>query len=118
MKLISWNVHRFENLRTIGALCKLIFVEDPKLVFITETKYFAGQLEKIRVRCRIARYFGVNRVGLEGGLGLLWKEKVAISLLSFSVGDIDTNITFSSKKFFHFTSFYGSLEAILREHSL
>lgn len=117
MKLISWNVHGLGNPGTFRALCKFISLEDPELVLVMETKSFSYHLEKIRICCRMTGCFGVGRVGLGGGLGLLWKEEVIVSLLSFSVGHIDVNIISFSKKSFHFIGFYGNPKASLRKHS-
>ena len=55
--------------------------------------------------------FGVDRVGIGGGLILLWKEELEVSLQSYSVGHIDVLVKLSNGHIpnsFFFIGFYGN----------
>lgn len=65
----------------------------------------------------MTRCIGVNKEGMGGGLALLWKEGVTVTLLSLSISHIDVMINFSNGKNFHFTGFYGNPNASKRMHS-
>lgn len=60
---------------------------------------------------------GVSRVGLSGGLALMWKAGVSVKLLSLSPGYIDSFVEMPGLEGFYFTGFYGNLEASLRKFS-
>lgn len=117
MKLLGWNVHGLGNPRTLRALKKLIYSEDPEVVFLMETKLKVWQLEGIRIKLQMVGCVGVDRVGLSGGLAPFWKEGASVSLSSMSVGHINCKITFSNDVSVQFTGFYGNLETSLRDHS-
>lgn len=85
--------------------------------FLMETKMFSWQLESVRLKLQFAGYFGVDKIGIGRRLAFLWKEGFTLSLLSFSSGHIDTNVTFLSGGHFHFMGFYGNPETSLRYHS-
>lgn len=61
--------------------------------------------------------FGVNKVSLRGGLSLLWKDSVEVTLISFSVGHINVVIKSQNREAFVFTSFYGNPNTNKRSHS-
>lgn len=58
----------------------------------------------------------VYRKGIEGGLVLLWNERVTVTFLSLSVGHINAMIQFSNEKNFYFTGFYGNPNVAKRMH--
>lgn len=62
----------------------------------------------MRICNRMEECFNVDRVGFGGELGLLWKEGVSVTLLSYFVGHINGFVTFSFGKKIHFTGFYGN----------
>lgn len=117
MKLFNWNVYRLGNPQTLRVFQRLVTVEDPKVIFLMETKLLLKQLEWIRIKLKMEGVFEVDLVGLDGGLTLFWKEGNMISVLSYSVGHIDANITFSNGKEIRLTGFYGNLETTLRSFS-
>lgn len=56
---------------------------------LSETKLCKSKFELPHVKLSFSHCFIVDRVGLEGGLALFWKEILDMSLLSFPVGHID-----------------------------
>lgn len=60
---------------------------------------------------------GVDKTRLGGGLTLLWKDGLTLTLISKSPNHIDTLLSLSNNNFFHFIGFYGNLNAAIREHS-
>nr|XP_048334847.1 uncharacterized protein LOC125423747 [Ziziphus jujuba var. spinosa] len=86
MKILSWNVRGLGNPRTFRAFTKMLKTQDPDIVFLMETKLLSRQLERLRLCSSMAGVFGVDRVGLSGGLALLWKQSLNVSIKSFSPG--------------------------------
>lgn len=60
--------------------------------------------------------FVVNCNGKSGGLMLLWKEPIDITIFSYSSGHIDCKVKHADKCW-RFTGFYGHPEVTLRKHS-
>nr|GMC73286.1 uncharacterized protein LOC109188615 [Ipomoea batatas]GMC77611.1 uncharacterized protein LOC109188615 [Ipomoea batatas] len=68
-------------------------------------------MEDIRRRLGFDYLFTVDSVGLSGGLALIWKKELEISILSHSVNHIDTSVrTATTSPIWRFTGFYGCLE--------
>ncbi|BFG40502.1 hypothetical protein CerSpe_267760 [Prunus speciosa] len=61
--------------------------------------------------------FSVGRVGMFGGLAILWQDEVTVSLRSYSKGHIDVFIEGVEQIGFRFTGFYGHPKTHLRKHS-
>lgn len=83
MEIISWNSCRFGNLQGIRALNDLVKREAPYLLFIQETKVLATHVSKVSKRMGFAGCLGVDCEGRIGGLALLWKKKIDVSILNF-----------------------------------
>lgn len=62
--------------------------------------------------------FSVGRVGLSGGLALLWQHRVDITIHSSSPSHIDAIIGDLEPTAFRFTSFYGNTYMRLRMGSV
>lgn len=75
-----------------------------------ETKISVHQLEVARFKCNMDGCFGVERIGMSGGLALLWKQLVSLSITSYSTGHIDSTVTHPLKGPFRLTGFYGHLD--------
>jgi hypothetical protein len=69
---------RSEAVREIRNIAELYY---PKLLFLSETKMGAKKAEtELRMRLGYPNTFGVNCVGLGGGLALLWSNDVVVDL--------------------------------------
>ncbi|XP_050290016.1 uncharacterized protein LOC126728194 [Quercus robur] len=53
MSLLSWNCRGLGNLRTVKALEKVVNKEEPKIVFLMETKSKREWLEKVKDQCKM-----------------------------------------------------------------
>ncbi|XP_035551721.1 uncharacterized protein LOC118349890 [Juglans regia] len=89
MKILSWNTRGLGNPRGIRTLADLLRREDPDVLFLQETKLNAAKMEFYRVRFKFNCCLTVDAVGRSGGLALLWKQDVPLSILSYSASHID-----------------------------
>lgn len=79
-----------------------------------EIKLSLCQLEMFQIRCKMDGCFGVPRVGLGGGLALLWKSSIPLSIMFFSNGHIDSIVIHPTKGSFRLIGFYGNLDPASR----
>lgn len=114
MKILSWNVRGMRNPRTFRAFIQMLKFADPDVVFLMETKLLSRQSETFRVRCNMFGCFGVDLIGLSGGLALLWKQGINVAVESFSPGHIDSVITHPMKGSFRMMGFYGNPDSAFR----
>ncbi|TXG73278.1 hypothetical protein EZV62_001857 [Acer yangbiense] len=90
-KGLSWNVRGLGNPRTFAALSKLLKTHSSKIVFLSETKLSGRKTVNFRKLVGYSGCFRVDSNGNSGGLMLLWKDSVVVSILSSS-GHIDAHI--------------------------
>ena len=120
MSFLVWNCRGLGNPRAIRALKDLIRSNNPKLVFLIETKMSLYNMSRLKYLLGFTNCFGVDRTDLGGGLLLLWHEDWDVELQSYSTGHIDVlvRIPKSDSSFtFFFTGFYGNPIATLRKDS-
>ncbi|XP_028075737.1 uncharacterized protein LOC114277953 [Camellia sinensis] len=118
MKILCWNCRGLGNPRTVRFLQLLLKKEVPTMVFLVETKLDARAMERIRCKLGLQRCFTVDRVGLSGGLALLWVGEIQLQIKSFSRGHVDSIIlSESGVASWCFTGFYGNPIASLRSDS-
>lgn len=118
MILLCWNCHGLGNRRAIRSLAELVRTKDPKVLFLSETKLGRVAAERLCVRLGYANCLVVDRVGLGGGLMLLWSSEISVQILSYSQGHIDNKIfDVVYKYWWRFTGFYGNPDANNRRHS-
>ncbi|KAK6162202.1 hypothetical protein DH2020_002043 [Rehmannia glutinosa] len=105
MNLLSWNCRGLGNPRTVQELRDFIRVLSPGLVFLCETKFSSRELDNLK---NSLGFFGVSvpSVGRSGGLALLWRPNVNVSLRGFHERFIDVHVTLGQNKF-RFTGVYG-----------
>ena len=109
MSLLSWNCRGTGNLRTVKALEKVVNKEEPKIVFLMETKSKREWLEKVKERCKMKHGLIVPSDGSKGGLALLWKEGITVKIKTYSQDHIDAWIEGGwDGGCWHFTGFYGN----------
>ncbi|XP_031104441.1 uncharacterized protein LOC116007924 [Ipomoea triloba] len=75
------------------------------------------QVEFVRVRTGFEGSFSVDRVGMSGGLALLWRDKDTATVLGFSQNHIDVIVSLPGKPQWRLTCFYGYPERARRQHS-
>lgn len=94
MKTLCSNVQGLGDPRTFRAICDGIRHYDPHLLFLMETKCTASarNINKIKMSLNYVGCFVVDCNGRSGGLCLLWKEEVNVTIRSFSNFHIDATI--------------------------
>ena len=118
MKILCWNIRGLGNPRTVRALHDLVKSKVAQIVFLTETKAEVSTMERVRQRIGFKYGFHVPRVGLSGGLSLMWVEEIELSIQSYSRHHIDSLVqgTYGGEKW-KFTGFYGNPDVQERHHS-
>ncbi|KAL8555032.1 hypothetical protein ACS0TY_003002 [Phlomoides rotata] len=93
MSCLFWNCRGLGNPRRVPALKKEILQKDPSFVFLCETKLCVRELEGVSRKLGFECCFGVDcdrsGNGRRGGLRLLWKSDVSVSIQSFSLHHVD-----------------------------
>ena len=118
MSCISWNCCGLGNPRTIRALHFLVKTKCPQVLFFMETKQDAVVVDGIRRKLGYPNCFTVPRVGIEGGLVLLWDDTLDLVVKSFSNSHVDAIIQGDvSTGPWRFIGFYGHPEACQRWES-
>jgi hypothetical protein len=82
-----------------------------------ETKLSSKKMEIIRVKVGFDYAFTVPSVGRSGGLALLWKQEVDVSIRNFSQHHIDAHMESNQRLCWRLTGFYGQLEHHRRRES-
>lgn len=92
MKTLIWNCKGLGNPRIVRAFLRLARIENPKMVFLMETKLKDPKLQRIRLRCDYNHCLSVdcNGEGREraGGLSLMWKDDLNLTISSYSLNHI------------------------------
>lgn len=106
------------NPRTFRAVSDGIRHHNPQLLFLLETKCTASarNLNKIKTAFNYSGCFIVDCIGRSGGLCLLWKDDIDVSIRSFTFYHIDAAIKWDSKSW-RFTGIYGHPNAGYRDHT-
>ncbi|XP_071925732.1 uncharacterized protein [Coffea arabica] len=113
-----WNCRGLGNPCAIRALNKLLRDQAPSLVFLSETKLLTGEMDVVRRRVGFENGFSIDCRNRGGGLALLWRVGVELSIVSYSVGHIDAVIKDSVMgQHWRFIGFYGPPKLSQRKHS-
>src|SRR4051812_31146705 len=96
MKTLSWNCRGLGSPRAVRALLRLIRLKNPSIVFLMETRLKSDEVQRIKFKCSFDRCLVVECDGSSrdrrGGLALLWKEPINLSILSFSLNHISGKV--------------------------
>lgn len=108
MSCLSWNCRGLGNFRAVHALQHLIYAHDPTIVFLCEMKSNARHMDRLRLELNFDRSFTINSRGSSGGLCVLWKDEITLSLRSYSLNHIDFNMGDPGEvTYWCLTVFYG-----------
>lgn len=80
MRVMCWNCQGLDNPQTVNALKDLITSYKPDMLFLMETKSLSSRMEFLRSFFHFDGCFSVNRVGLGGGLSLMWLSHVSVTV--------------------------------------
>ncbi|KAK8309653.1 hypothetical protein V6Z11_D02G136800 [Gossypium hirsutum] len=89
MKLLCWNCRGLGNPAIVRELKQLIVDNNPDIVFLCEIKMHSNNFSYIRNICRIAGSLVVNSEGRSGGLAILWKDGVDVSIQKYFKHQMD-----------------------------
>ena len=77
------------------------------MIFLIETKVDKEVIERICRRLQYSNSFVVPRISRGGGLALLWKQGIRVTVMNSSERYIDTVIDHGMNDAWRFTGFYG-----------
>ncbi|KAM6567220.1 hypothetical protein CsatA_026348 [Cannabis sativa] len=117
MKIISWNARGLGNPSAFRHLRLLVQQQSPHILFLMETKLPDNSVPRVRQSLRFPNGLESPRSGLSGGLLLLWKDEVEISLLHMGSTFFDCYMTIENSPTVHLTCFYGAPEVHNRQAS-
>ncbi|PPR81378.1 hypothetical protein GOBAR_AA39339 [Gossypium barbadense] len=76
-----------------------------------------NDFRRVQNKCRLQNGLTVNSEGRSGGLALMWKEGINVSIQSFSKHHIDSIVNLENNKIMRVTGFYGHANLSLRHSS-
>ncbi|GKV43150.1 hypothetical protein SLEP1_g50482, partial [Rubroshorea leprosula] len=117
MSLFCWNCRGLGNPRAVRCLNELVGLKQPAVVFLCETLLDKRGMDKVRRRLGFSHCFTVDKVGRSGGLAMLWKHDIQLSLFSYSRNHIDMQVERMGSCTWRFTGYYGHPERHNRRHS-
>ncbi|KAG4109650.1 hypothetical protein ERO13_1Z049693v2, partial [Gossypium hirsutum] len=117
MVFMCWNCRGMGNPTKIRELKQLIGAHNPDIIFLSETKMNGNDFRRVQNKCRLQNGLTVNSEGRSGGLALMWKEGINVSIQSFSKHHIDSIVNLENNKNMRVTGFYGHANPSLRNSS-
>ncbi|TXG48900.1 hypothetical protein EZV62_024775 [Acer yangbiense] len=106
---LSWNIRRLRNPHAFMALSRLLKKHSLDFIFLSETKVFRRKATSIKELFRFGDGFSVDCKGRSGGLMLLWKKDLLVTILYFSVGHIDASIQMDDRFTWRFSGDFNEL---------
>ena len=107
MSWLCWNVRGLGNQCTVHELALLVRAQDPAVLFLAETWADEDRLAKLCDDLHFDEKWVVPRVTRAGGLALLWKNTVQITVDSSSLNYCDVIVNKGKDDSWRFTGMYG-----------
>lgn len=108
MKVVAFNCRGFGNQPAVEGLLELQKVEDPDILFLSETKLDRERMKRIKVLLGMPNMEVKDCEGQSGGLALLWKKDVNVRVNpGMSRYHIDADVTGEDGFVWRLTSIYG-----------
>lgn len=118
MSFLSWNCRGMGNVATVQVLMDLVHKRKPVVIFLMETLSNNNKMQALKRKLGWYGCFTVDPLGRGGGLAILWKEEVNVSVMSFSQNHIDSQIQLEGSNLaWRFTGYYGMPERSRRTES-
>ena len=89
MRILSLNCRGLGIPEAIQELHCLISEEDPKVLFLSETKLDRDDFRRLKRKINFQNGFEVPRIGLGAGLALLWWDNMDVDVQKSSPHHID-----------------------------
>ena len=105
--VLSWNCNGLGNTFTVRRLTEIHHAISPDIMFLMETKNSDDFIANKFLWMGYSNKFTVPPTGMGGGLALLWKEDLNITILSSSKNFIDVELSYRGVRSF-ITFVYGS----------
>lgn len=107
MNLLSWNCRGLGNPRSVRILRDLVKSQKPDFLFLSETLVENNVIEDLSVKFGFLAYYSVNRVGRGGGLAIMWKRNMNVSVGDSSQNHINVQVVEENSFVWRLTCFYG-----------
>ncbi|PPD86283.1 hypothetical protein GOBAR_DD16789 [Gossypium barbadense] len=107
MKFLSWNFRGLGNSAKIRELKQLLAVNNPNIIFLSETKMSATDFRRVQNNCRLQNGLTINSEGRSGGFALMWRDGMNVSIQNYSKHHIDSMVRLENNKIIRVTGFYG-----------
>ena len=92
MKIIVWNCHGLRTPHAILALHLLVRQHNSDIMFLCETKRVRHELEKVKRKMGFSSGIVVDSNDRRGGLGILSRNDIQVTLQSFNDHVVDVMI--------------------------
>ncbi|MBA0668127.1 hypothetical protein Goklo_001091 [Gossypium klotzschianum] len=79
MKFHCWKCRGLGNPAILWELKQLLVVNNPDVIFLSETKMKANDFQRVQNRYRMQNGLAMNSEGRNGGLALMWREGVDLT---------------------------------------
>ncbi|PPR87249.1 hypothetical protein GOBAR_AA33441 [Gossypium barbadense] len=113
----KWNCRGLGSSATIWELKQLIVANNPDIIFLCETKMNAAEFQRVKNRCRLQNRLVVNAEGRRGGLAMMWKDEIAVTIQNYSKHHIESLVKMDGNSNIRVTGFYGHLNPNERSSS-
>lgn len=113
MKILTLNCRGLGILKAGEELRCLVREKGPKILFLSETCLDMDGFHKLKKKFDFTAGFAVPRIGVGGGLALLWADCMDLDIQTFSSHHIDALIN-QDGIVPRFTGFYEYLETLRR----
>ncbi|KAJ1432733.1 Endonuclease/exonuclease/phosphatase [Sesbania bispinosa] len=111
MITLSWNCRGLGNPRAVCTVQRLLRREDPHLVFLMETKCLLGEMKAIKRKVGYPNLIAVDCNGSgnrrAGGLAMMWKDALDLSLKTFSSNHISAECMDEEHQSYVVSGIYG-----------